>query len=167
MNEIPGMPPARARPRPSSSAAREGQYLVFTLDSVKCGVEIRRVRDIVGVLPVTPQPGVPSFVKGYITHGKQIMPLIDLHARFALPPHEETEHSCIIVVEAPGREPISTLGLLVDEVHEVLQIPKEQMQSPVAAHAPIPLEFIYARAQVGNTMLILLDIERVLESAST
>ncbi|HPJ99739.1 MAG TPA: chemotaxis protein CheW, partial [Candidatus Hydrogenedentes bacterium] len=167
MNDIPGMPQARARRAPPSSAAREGQYLVFRLGPVDCGIEIQQVRDIVGMLPAAPRPGVPSFVKGYITLREKVMPLIDLRARFALPAQEETENSCIIVVEAQGKEPISTLGLMADEVREVLQIPKEQMLPPVAWGAPIPTEFIYAMAHVGNTPLVLLDIVRVLEPACT
>ncbi len=163
MNENPGAARARTRASPSPPAARGGQYLTFALGTVECAIGILNVQDIVGMMPVTLRSGAPGFIKGNITPRGNAIPLVDLRARLALPPQEETENTCIIVVQTLGHGRTVTTGLLVDLVREVSEIPEEQLLSPPDTGAPIDGDFILARANLGGTPLLVLDIERVLE----
>ena len=167
MNKNPGSARSRARPSPPSLATRGGQYLTFALGPVECAIEILKVQDIVGMMPVTLRAGVPDFIRGNITLRGNAIPLVDLRARLSLPPQDETENTCIIVVETAGTDHTVTPGLLVDAVREVSEIPEEELLPPQDTGAPMPPEFILAMAHAGGTRLLVLDIERVLEPASS
>jgi len=78
---------------------REGKYLTFTLDQEEYGIGITKVKEIIGMIPITPVPQTPHFVKGVINLRGKVIPVIDLRLKFGLEPMEYNERTCIIVVE--------------------------------------------------------------------
>ena len=81
---------------------REGKYLTFTLADEEYGIGILKVREIIGMMPVTSVPQTPDFVKGVINLRGKVIPVIDLRLRFGMDPSDYTERTCIIVVEIQG-----------------------------------------------------------------
>ena len=103
-------------------AEKEGKYLTFALAHEEYGLEILKVREIIGYIDVTAVPQTPPYVKGVINLRGQVIPVVDLRARFGMETADVTDQTCIIVVEiAHGRRKFNT-GIVVDHVQEVLDI---------------------------------------------
>ena len=141
-----------------SSASRAGKYLTFVLGEEQYGVEIVRVREILGVLPITPMPQTPHYVKGVINLRGKVIPVLDTRTKFGMPERENTAETCIIVVDVGGR----SVGLLVDTVKEVMDIAENQIEDPPHFGAGVDTAFVRGLGKVGDQVKILLDIDRVL-----
>jgi purine-binding chemotaxis protein CheW len=140
-----------------------GKYLTFVLETEQYGVEIVRVREILGVLPITPMPQAPRCVKGVINLRGKVIPVIDSRTKFGMPEKETTPETCIIVVEADGK----SVGLLVDTVKEVMNIREEQIENPPHFGTVADSAFVQGLGKVGDQVKILLDIDRMLEDIET
>ena len=139
------------------AASRTGKYLTFVLDAKQYGVEIIKVREILGVLPITPMPQAPHYVKGVINLRGKVIPVIDTRSKFGMPEKETTPETCIIVVDVGG----TSTGLLVDTVKEVMDIGEEQIEDPPRFGAGADTAFVCGLGKVGGQVKILLDIDRV------
>ena len=135
-----------------------GKYLTFRLADEDYGVEILKVREINGMLKITAVPHMPPYVKGVINLRGKVLPAIDLRLKFGLPSAETTEQTCIIVVDV-GHE----MGIIVDTVSEVLDIPSEKNRS-ASEHGRRRRYVDHSRHGQGRRdgVKILLDIDRVL-----
>ncbi len=141
---------------------KEGKYLTFALGHEEYGLEILKVREIIGYIDVTAVPQTPHYVKGVINLRGQVIPVIDLRTKFGMETTDVTEQTCIIVVEiAQGGRKFST-GIVVDRVQEVLDIPGRDIEAPPQFGAAVDTGFILGMAKVGESVKILLDIDRVL-----
>ncbi len=141
---------------------KEGKYLTFTLASEEYGLEILKVREIIGYITVTAVPRMPAYVKGVINLRGQVIPVIDLRAKFGMEAAEVTDETCIIVVEiAHGARKFST-GIIVDHVQEVLDIAGRDIEAAPQFAGAVGADFILGMAKVGASVKILLDIDRVL-----
>lgn len=153
--------------RPAATTSRGGKYLTFCLGKEEYGIEILKVREIIGLMDITAVPRTPSYVRGVINLRGQVISVVDLRAKFAMPTTERTEQTCIIVVEvrhpADGRK-LST-GIVVDRVSEVLNIPGDNVEDAPTFGASIRTDFILGMGKVGQAVKILLDIDRVLSAA--
>ncbi|MBM3224902.1 MAG: chemotaxis protein CheW, partial [Candidatus Tectomicrobia bacterium] len=98
-----------------ASPQRGGKFLTFFLAHEEYGIEILKVQEIIGMMSVTPVPRTPAFVQGVINLRGKVIPIIDLRLKFGMPAMEQTEETCIIVVQARGME----MGIVVDKVSEV------------------------------------------------
>jgi len=143
---------------------KEGKYLTFTLGHEQYGLEILKVREIIGYMEITAVPQTPRYVKGVINLRGQVIPVIDLRAKFGMETKEITEESCIIVVEIhqDGRE-FST-GVAVDKVEEVLDIAGENIEEAPQFGSSVNTDFILGMGKIGDSVKILLDIDQVLTS---
>ena len=100
--------------------ANEHKFLSFCLGTETYGVEILKVREIIGLLAITPLPQTPPYVRGVMNLRGRIIPVIDLRLRFALPAVEATKETCVIVLESTDSEGEQTvMGAVVDSVREV------------------------------------------------
>ena len=142
----------------ATDTARAGKYLTFVLGTEQYGVEIIKVREILGVLPITPMPQAPHYVKGVINLRGKVIPVIDTRTKFGMPERENTPETCIIVVDAGG----TSVGLLVDTVKEVLDIREEQIEDPPKFSAGADSAFVRGLGKIGDQVKILLDIDHVL-----
>jgi len=152
----------------------DNKFLTFCLGSEEYGVEILRVREIIGLIDVTPLPRTPEYVKGVINLRGKIIPVIELRTKFGLPPVEYTEATCIIVVEVAGEEEGEQfqMGVIVDTVSEVLDIRQDLIEAPPRFGCALNSDFIMGMGKVetgsGAQVIIILDIDRVLtDEAST
>jgi purine-binding chemotaxis protein CheW len=101
---------------------RAGKYLIFRLGSEEFGTGVIKVREIMGMQDVTPDPHTPVFVKGVINLRGKVIPVVDLRLKFGLPAAEYTSRTCIIVVQTQLGEDQLLMGIVVDEVAEVLNV---------------------------------------------
>ena len=142
--------------------SKEGKYLTFSLGAEQYGLEILKVREIIGYIDVTAVPQTPHHVKGVINLRGQVIPVIDLRAKFGMETAEVTEQSCIIVVEIAQEGRKSSMGIIVDRVQEVLDIASGSIEEPPRFGASVNTDFILGMGKVGDAVKILLDIDKVL-----
>jgi purine-binding chemotaxis protein CheW len=141
---------------------REGKYLTFALAREEYGLEILKVREIIGYIEVTAVPQTPPYVRGVINLRGQVIPVVDLRARFGMDTAEVTEQTCIIVVEiSQGKHKFDT-GIVVDRVSEVLDIAGADIEDAPQFGAAVDTDFILGMAKVGESVKILLHIDRIL-----
>lgn len=145
-----------------SANGREGKYLTFSLAMEEYGIGILKVKEIIGMLPVTLVPQTPAFVKGVINLRGKVIPVVDLRLRFGMEAETYTERTCIIVVEIEKEEARVLIGIVVDAVSEVLNIKAEDIEDSPTFGAKLDTDYILGMAKSGGTVKILLNIDRVL-----
>ena len=146
-----------------SADANENKFLSFRIGKEEFGVEILRVREIIGVIDVTPLPQTPAYVKGVINLRGKIIPVIELRAKLGLEAREYTEETCIIVVEvSDGGDERFHMGVIVDSVSEVMDIPRENIEPAPRFGGNLNTGYILGMGKVKEQVLILLDIDRVM-----
>ena len=136
----------------NSTTAKGGKYLTFALGKEEYGLEILKVREIIGYMDITAVPRTPGYVKGVINLRGQVIPVIDLRAKFSMEAAPRTEQTCIIVV---------------DRVSEVLNIAGDKIEEPPSFDSSVHVDFIMGMGKIGESVKILLDIDKVLSSAET
>ena len=145
-------------------AAREGKYLTFNLDREEYGIGILKIKEIIGMMPVTAVPQTPEYVKGVINLRGKVIPVVDLRLRFGMEPMEYNERTCIIVVEIKGSSGNILIGTVVDSVSEVLNIKGGDIEDTPTFGSKLNTEYILGMAKMEGGVKILLDIDRVLGS---
>ena len=146
----------------SQNIDREGKYLTFSLDSEEYGIGILKIKEIIGVMPITTVPQTPDFVKGVINLRGKVIPVVDLRLRFGMEPIDYTERTCIIVVEVAGEAGNVVIGIVVDSVSEVLNIKGDDIEDTPTFGAKLDTDYILGMAKMEGGVKILLDIDRVL-----
>lgn len=147
---------------PKQSLAKSGKYLTFALGKEEYGLEILKVREIIGYMDITAVPRTPPYVKGVINLRGQVIAVMDLRQKFGMEPATRSEQTCIIVVEIrQGGRKLST-GIVVDHVSEVLNITGEQIEDPPSFGSSVDTNFILGMGKIGDSVKILLDIDKVL-----
>jgi purine-binding chemotaxis protein CheW len=141
---------------------REGKYLTFSLSEEEYGIGILKVKEIIGMMRITPVPQTPEYVKGVINLRGKVIPVIDLRGRFGMVANDYTERTCIIVVEILGTSGTLHIGIVVDSVSEVINIKGCDIEDPPSFGAALNTEYILGMAKAGGSVKILLDIDRVL-----
>jgi purine-binding chemotaxis protein CheW len=141
---------------------REGKYLTFALAQEEYGLEILKVREIIGYIDVTAVPQTPPYVKGVINLRGQVIPVIDLRAKFGMETTAVTEQTCIIVVEITQAGRKFNTGIIVDRVSEVLDIAGQNIEDAPQFGSSVDTDFILGMAKVGESVKILLSIDKVL-----
>ncbi len=139
-----------------------GKYLTFDLAEEEYGLEILRVREIIGMMEITPVPRTPEFVLGVVNLRGKVIPVADLRLKFGLPYKEPDERTCVIVVEVQSTGSTLQMGIVVDRVNEVVDVRSEDVEPTPSFGANLDTAFILGMAKVGDKVKILLDIDRVL-----
>lgn len=134
-----------------------GKFLTFFLDKEEYGIEILKVQEIIGVMPITPIPKMPDYVKGVINLRGRIIPVIDLRLKLSMPQTPFTEETCFIVVKSQN----IFVGVIVDRVSEVTDISGENIENTPDV-ALINSDYIMGIGKENGKVRILLDIDRVL-----
>jgi len=138
------------------------RFLSFTLDSENYCMDILKVKELMGMTPVTPLPRTPAFIRGVINLRGQIIPVIDLRLKFGLSFRDYTKRTCIIVVEVVYDDTNVLMGLVVDSIQDVVSIPDEKLSKIPYINARIKSEYIRGVADTPEGMKIVLDVLRVL-----
>jgi len=145
---------------------RAGKYLTFKLAEEEYGIEILKVREIMGLMPVTSVPQTPVYVRGVINLRGKVIPVVDLRTKFGMQAIEDTEETCIIVVDVSTDGQVANMGIVVDRVEEVLDIVAGDIEDTPSLGAGVNTDFILGMGKVGERVKMLLDIDRVLLSAT-
>ncbi|MCF8082679.1 MAG: chemotaxis protein CheW [Deltaproteobacteria bacterium] len=145
-------------------ADKEGKYLTFTLAEEEYGIGILKIKEIIGMMPITTVPQTPEFVKGVINLRGKVIPVVDLRLRFGMGEIDYTDRTCIIVVEIQGQAGIVLMGIVVDSVSEVLNIKADEIEETPTFGTKLNTEYILGMAKMEGSVKILLDISRVLQS---
>jgi purine-binding chemotaxis protein CheW len=141
---------------------REGKYLTFTLAGEEYGIGILKIKEIIGMMPITFVPQTPNFVKGVVNLRGKVIPVMDLRLRFGMDAMDYTDRTCIIVVEITGDAGNIMIGIVVDTVSEVLNIKGEDIEDTPAFGTKLDTDYILGMAKTDGGVKILLDIDRVL-----
>ncbi|CAB1059674.1 Positive regulator of CheA protein activity (CheW) [Olavius sp. associated proteobacterium Delta 1] len=145
-------------------ADKEGKYLTFTLAEEEYGIGILKIKEIIGMLPITSVPQTPDFVKGVINLRGKVIPVMDLRLRFGMMSMDYTERTCIIVVEIAGQTGTILVGIVVDAVSEVLNIKGDDIERTPTFGTKLNTDYILGMAKMEGGVKILLDIDQVLSS---
>lgn len=142
----------------ASSSRAGGRYLTFYLAEEEYGLEILKVREIIGLLPITRVPRTPPAVLGVINLRGKVIPVLDLRVRLGMEAASDAARPCIIVVQARGVE----LGVRVDQVSEVVNVAAGDIQDAPQFGAEVDTAFLLGIARSEGKVKLLLDIDRVL-----
>ncbi|MBU1086731.1 MAG: chemotaxis protein CheW [Candidatus Omnitrophica bacterium] len=146
-----------------AALAKEGKYLTFALRNEEYGLEILKVREIIGLMEITAIPNVPAYVRGVINLRGKVIPVIDLRLKFNLKEVDYTNETCVIVLNVNDL----IMGIIVDRVCEVLDIAQQSIEPSPNFGANMRNDFIIGMGKIGDKVKILLNIERILtEDAS-
>jgi purine-binding chemotaxis protein CheW len=138
------------------------QYLTFALGSEMFAVGILNVKEIIEYGNLTEIPMMPAFIRGVINLRGSVVPVIDLSARFGGSQTEVGRRTCIVIVEVEDDEAKHDIGIMVDAVSEVLDIPGSEIEPPPAFGAKIRADFIFGMGKVAGKFVIILNINKVL-----
>lgn len=141
---------------------REGKYLTFSLDEEEYGIGILKIKEIIGMMPITSVPQTPDFVKGVVNLRGKVIPVVDLRLRFGMASIDYDERTCIIVVEIGAHGVDVVIGIVVDSVSEVLNIKGEDIEDTPTFGTTLNTDYILGMAKMDGKVKILLDIDEVL-----
>ena len=145
-----------------ASAGEAHQYLTFTLAGEMYAVGILNVKEIIEYGNLTEIPMMPSFIRGVINLRGAVVPVVDLAARFGGKASEVQRRTCIVIIEVRQEDAKHDLGIMVDAVSEVLEIPGTEIEPPPSFGARIRADFIAGMGKVDGKFVIILDIQSVL-----
>lgn len=137
---------------------QKGKYLTFNLGSESYGIGIEYVTEIIGILPITEVPELPDFIRGIVNLRGRIIPVMDVRLKFKKPFMAYNERTCIIVVDIKE----NSVGLIVDGVAEVTNIPDENIVSQPMLSSGTSNQYIKSIGKVGTDVKLLLDCDKLL-----
>jgi purine-binding chemotaxis protein CheW len=148
----------------SAMAVLAGKYLTFKLGAEEYGLEILKVQEIIKMMDITTVPRTPAFVKGVINLRGKVIPVVDLRLKFEMEGKEDTDMTCIIVLQVARADATVTMGIVVDEVSEVLDIAGEEIEPSPSMGSTVESQFILGMAKSKGAVKILLDADKVLSA---
>lgn len=143
----------------TTAANVSGTYLTFQVAAEEYGIEILKVREIIGMLPITPVPGSPQVMQGVVNLRGKVIPVLSMRNRFNLPPGEPHPHNVVIVVDGGDG---TQIGLAVDRVREVAKFTEADTEPPPSYGLNIDSGMVAALGKSQNRIRILLDLGKVL-----
>jgi len=168
------MTTTNAAPATAAAAAQDlgmrlaGKFMTFKLANEEYGLQILRVREIIGLMDITRVPRTPEFIRGVINLRGKVIPVIDMRLKFSMEKVETTDQTVIIVVQHEVGAKKLTMGILVDQVLEVLSIAANQIEpAPSFGESSVDTEFILGVGKSEKRVIFLLDIGRVLNPQET
>ena len=146
------------------TSSMAGRYLTFKLGPEIYGIEILCVQEIIGLMPITHIPKVSEYIRGVINLRGKVIPVMSLSRRFGVPDRDDTSLTCVIVIELARASGTVTMGVVVDEVSEVININAEHIEAPPDLGGASGDSFLCGMGKVDGKVVILLDMARVIES---
>ena len=147
-----------------ATTIQTGKYLTFSLEGEEYGIGILKVKEIIGMMRITPVPRTPEAVKGVINLRGKVIPVMDLRAKFSMPSVPYNDRTCIIVVEIDTESLTVLMGIVVDSVSEVLNIRADEVEPPPRFGSRLSRDYILGMAKTDNGVKILLNIDQVLSA---
>jgi purine-binding chemotaxis protein CheW len=153
---------AENKPLAASAAVEQKQYLTFMLGGEMFAIGILGIKEIIEYAGLTEVPMMPECIRGVINLRGAVVPVMDLSARFGKPASAVTKRTCIVIVEVEADGERQDMGVVVDAVNAVLEIPSSEIEPPPAFGARIRTDFIEGMGKVNGKFVILLNVNRVL-----
>jgi purine-binding chemotaxis protein CheW len=138
------------------------QYLTFMLGGEIFAIGILRIKEIIEYGQLTEVPRMPEFIRGVINLRGSVVPVIDLGARFGKQPSNISRRTCVVIIEIEHESEQQVVGVMVDAVNEVLDIPPEQVEPAPNFGANIRADFIQGMGKVEGKFVIILNVNHVL-----
>lgn len=151
-----------------SKAGRDAskKHLIFALGTEEFGIQVLHIKEIMQMQDITPVPQMPSYVKGVINLRGQVIPVVDLSLRFAMPSREYTPRTCIVVVRNNSPEGERLIGAIADGVSEVLTISDSDVENSPDFGGGTSVPYLLGMAKVRGKVKLLLDIEQVFQTSA-
>jgi len=148
----------------SATTATSGgrQYLTFMLHGETYAIGILAIKEIIEYGQLTNVPMMPEFIRGVINLRGAVVPVVDLQARFGRPPAGVSRRTCIVIIEIEAEGEAQDVGIMVDAVNEVLEIPDSEVEDPPSFGTRIRTDFIRGMGKVSGKFVIILELARVL-----
>lgn len=137
------------------------QFLTFILGGEMFAIGILNIKEIIEYGQLTSVPMMPEFIRGVINLRGSVVPVVDLSSRFGRKPSETTRRTCIVIIETEAGGERQDIGVVVDSVSEVLEIPPTEIEPPPAFGARVRPDFISGMGKVDGRFIIILNIGKV------
>jgi purine-binding chemotaxis protein CheW len=141
------------------------KYLSFQVGTEEFAIGVLSVREIMGMQDITAVPQTPVYVKGIINLRGKVVPVVDLRLKFGISAAEYTQRTCIIVVDVAGGSSRMLMGIVVDAVSEVLNVPPSEIEQTPDFGEGVAIPYILGIAKSKGKVKILLDIDKVLSAS--
>lgn len=142
------------------ASAIAGKYLTFRLAGEIYGLPILKVQEIIRLMKITKVPKAPAFLLGVINLRGKVIPIINMRLKFGLDAVSDTNHTCIIVIQVAHEGQTITLGIVVDEVSEVLTLAADKISETPPMGANVDTAFIMGIGRLDSNVVMLLDIDK-------
>jgi len=163
MTEMNQMEDVKSSAEHEGELALAGKYITFKLADEEYAFEILKVREIIGMMDVTRVPQSDPAVRGVINLRGKVNPVVDLRLKFEMSETVPTDQTVIVIVQLHSQKQVYTMGVLVDEVQEVLNVDAKNIEPRpnLGDFSNSNLEYIMGVAKVGKRVIFLLDIEKI------
>ena len=138
------------------------QYLTFLLGGEMFAIAILNIKEIIEYGSLTEVPMMPGFIRGVINLRGSVVPVVDLSSRFGRSRTEVSRRTCIVIIEVENGDEKHDIGVMVDSVSEVLEIPRSEIEPPPAFGAKIRVDFMQGMGKVAGKFVIILNANKVL-----
>ena len=136
----------------------EKQHIIFSVGDEEFGVDVLRIQEIIRYVEPTKIPHAPDSMEGVINFRGKVIPVINLRKLFGLPKQSDNDFIVIIVIEINGK----TLGLTVDRVSDILNIPEDKIQPAQEFSTRAGTEYLKAMGKLGNRLVLILDLDKII-----
>jgi purine-binding chemotaxis protein CheW len=150
--------------RPVVGSDGQTQYLTFNIAGEEYAVEILQVKEIIEYDMVTRVPSTPAWIRGVINLRGKVVPVIDLAIKFGLAATEVTKWTCIVIAEVELEGEPTVMGMLVDSVSQVIDLPPEEIEQPPSFGNQVRVDYLVGMGKIGSRFALILDIDRVLSA---
>jgi purine-binding chemotaxis protein CheW len=144
--------------------AVQQQYLTFFLANEEYAINIQRVKEIIEYTTVTKVPKVPEWIRGVINLRGNVVPVVDLTARFGLEERPVTKTTCIVIVEVEQDSERTVMGVIADAVNQVIALAPNDIEEPPAFGTRVRLEYLFGMGKLGKKFALILNIDSVLSN---
>jgi purine-binding chemotaxis protein CheW len=140
----------------------QGQYLTFMLGGEIFAIGILHIKEIIEYGTLTAVPMMPEYIRGVINLRGAVVPVVDLSARFGRKSMDVSRRTCIVIIEVMNEDVQQDIGVVVDMVNEVLEIPESEIEPGPSFGAKIRADFIGGMGKVDGKFVIILNVDKVL-----
>ena len=158
MNQAKNLPVVAGQ----ATIEEDHQYLTFLLGGEMFAIAILNIKEIIEYGSLTEVPMMPSFIRGVINLRGSVVPVVDLSSRFGRSRTEISRRTCIVIIEVESEDEKHDIGVMVDSVSEVLEIPRSEIEPPPAFGAKIRVDFMAGMGKVAGKFVIILNANKVL-----
>jgi len=150
---------------PKTDTSRDGQYLSFFIAGEEYAVGILRVKEIIEFGSPTKVPSTPTWIRGVINLRGEVVPVVDLAAKFGLAATPVTKWTCVVIVETELEGQIHTMGVMVDTVSQVIDLAASDIERTPTFGTRVRVDFLLGMGKTGGKFVLLLDIDKVLSAS--